>query len=332
MATIASGWFSTTAADVKSTRILLLGVNGQLGHALQTTLATLGEVRALTRAQADLSDPGSLRETLEPLIASFQPHAIVNATAYTAVDKAEVECDVARRVNAHSVGVLAQFAQSVNALFVHYSTDYVFDGSGEQAWQEEDATNPLSVYGQTKWLGERAAQQHCDKCLVLRTSWVVGLHGNNFLKSILRLAAERDRLVVVADQWGVPTSTSLLAQVTVKILQTMMQADALDPRFGTYHVAPSGETSWHAYAQYVIAGALHRGAQLKALPASIEPISTSAYPLAAPRPANSRLNTDKLRSIFGIELPSWQAGVDAILDVVADPSSRDVTSFSTIKL
>ena len=295
-------------------RVLLIGANGQLGHTLASALKTLGEVRALTRSDADLSDPWLLEETLKPIMQSFKPHAIVNAAAYTAVDKAETEHDLARRVNAHSVGLLAQLAQSVNAVLVHYSTDYVFDGSGTRPWVEDDPTNPLSVYGQTKWLGEKSVAQHCAKHLILRTSWVVGAHGNNFLKTMLRLAAERDALRVVADQIGVPTSTELLAYVTVTMLQAMLQAESNDKRFGTYHVAASGETSWHAYAQYVIAGATKRGAHLKVKLDTIEPILTRAYPLPAPRPANSRLNTDKVRAKFGVVMPSWQEGVDAILD------------------
>jgi len=301
-------------ANVGQYRVLLIGANGQLGHTLADALKTLGEVKALTRLEADLSDPWVLDETLQPIVQIFKPHAIVNAAAYTAVDKAESENDLARRVNSHSVGLLAQLAQSVNAVLVHYSTDYVFDGSGTRPWFEDDETNPLSVYGQTKWLGEKSVAQHCARHLILRTSWVVGVHGNNFLKTMLRLAAERDALRVVADQIGVPTSTQLLAYVTATMLEAMLQADSSDKRFGTYHVAASGETSWHAYAQYVIAGAVRRGVQLKVKPESIEPIETSAYPLPAPRPANSRLNTDKVRTNFGVSLSPWQEGVDAILD------------------
>jgi len=300
--------------NVGQYRVLLIGANGQLGHTLASALKTLGEVRALTRSDADLSDPWLLEETLKPIMQSFKPHAIVNAAAYTAVDKAETELDPVRRVNAHSVGLLAQLAHSVNAVLVHYSTDYVFDGSGTRPWVEDDPTNPLSVYGQTKWLGEKSVAQHCAKHLILRTSWVVGAHGNNFLKTMLRLAAERDALRVVADQIGVPTSTELLAYVTVTMLQAMLQAESNDKRFGTYHVAASGETSWHAYAQCVIAGATKRGAHLKVKLDAIEPILTRAYPLPAPRPANSRMNTDKVRAKFGVVMPSWQEGVDAILD------------------
>jgi dTDP-4-dehydrorhamnose reductase len=253
---------------------------------------------------------------LLPVVKKFQPHVIFNAAAYTAVDKAQTEQAIALQVNAQSVGVLAELAQWANAVLVHYSTDYVFDGAGDKPWAENDPTNPLSVYGQSKWLGECAVRQHCRKHLILRTSWVVGAHGNNFLKTMLRLAAERDSLRVVSDQIGAPTSTDLLAKVTFDILQTMLPAAKEDARFGTYHLAAAGETSWHAYAQYVVAGALKRGAHLTCKPESIEPIPTIAYPLPAPRPANSRLNTEKIRSTFGIELPAWQVGVDAILDAL----------------
>jgi len=299
-----------------SYRVLLLGANGQLGFALDGELKALGEVKALTRSEADFSNAFALRDTLLPFVKKFKPHVIVNAAAYTAVDKAQTEQTIALQVNVQSVGVLAELAQSVNAVLVHYSTDYVFDGAGNTPWSEDHQTNPLSVYGQSKWLGECAVRQHCRRHLILRTSWVVGAHGNNFLKTMLRLAAERDGLRVVADQMGVPTSTDLLAKVTFDILQTMLPATKEDARFGTYHLAPTGETSWHAYAQYVIAGALQRGARLKCKPEHIEPIPTIAYPLPAPRPANSRLNTEKIRSTFGIELPAWQLGVDAILDVL----------------
>ena len=299
-----------------SYRVLLLGANGQLGFALGSALKALGEVKVLTRSQADFSNAFALRDTLLPVVNQFQPHAIVNAAAYTAVDKAQTEQTIALQVNAQSVGVLAELAQSINAVLVHYSTDYVFDGDSNTPWAENDQTNSLSVYGQSKWLGECAVRQHCRKHLILRTSWVVGTHGNNFLKTMLRLAAERDILRVVEDQIGAPTSTDLLAKVTIDVLQTMLPAAQEDVRFGTYHLATSGETSWHAYARYVIAGALQRGAHLTCKPESVEPIPTSAYPLPAPRPANSRLNTEKIRSTFGIELPAWQVGVDAILDAL----------------
>jgi dTDP-4-dehydrorhamnose reductase len=294
--------------------ILLLGANGQLGRQLSTELLALGPVRALTRAQVDLSDPVNLRAALENATALFVPDVVVNAAAYTAVDKAETDTSQAMAVNARSVGVLAEFAQSLGACLVHYSTDYVFDGSGTRPWVEGDAVAPMSVYGQTKYLGEQAIAKACQKHLVLRTSWVVGAHGGNFLKTMLRLANERDSLRVVVDQVGVPTSTQLLAKTTVALLRAMHVANADDARWGVYHLAPAGETTWHAYAQHVVAGALARGAKLKAGVNEVHPISTAEYPLPAPRPLNSRLNTEKIQRTFGLSLPSWQQGVDAILD------------------
>lgn len=295
-------------------RLLLLGANGQLGHQLAVQLQALGEVKALTRAEADLANPMALREALSDIAKTFRPTVIVNAAAYTAVDKAQTEPELAQAVNAESPAVLAEFANIWDAALVHYSTDYVFDGSGTGPWQESDATHPLSVYGQSKRDGELAIAALCPKHLILRTSWVVGTHGGNFLKTMLRLAGERDALRVVADQIGAPTSTELLADVTVKLLQLMRNAADDDARWGVYHLAAAGEVSWHGYAQYVIAGALQRGAQLKALPEAVSPIATAEYPLPAPRPLNSRLNTHKLQTTFGIALPVWQMGVDGILD------------------
>ncbi len=295
-------------------RLLLLGANGQLGHQLAVSLQQLGEVKALTRAEVDLANPVALREVLGRIAKTFQPTVIVNAAAYTAVDKAQTETELAHAVNVASPAVLAELAKTWNATLVHYSTDYVFDGSGTQPWQESDTTHPLSVYGQTKRDGELAIAALCPKHLILRTSWVVGTHGGNFLKTMLRLAAERDALRVVADQIGAPTSTELLADVTVKLLQTMSDAADNDARWGIYHVAATGEVSWHGYAQHVIAGALQRGAQLKASPETVSPITTAEYPVPAPRPLNSRLNTRKLQTTFGMTLPAWQVGVDAILD------------------
>lgn len=284
-------------------------------------LQKLGEVHALTRAEADLSDPTALRESLLQRAAKFLPTLVVNAAAYTSVDKAEAEPALAQAVNADSPAVLAELAQAWGAMLVHYSTDYVFDGAGVKPWEETDATHPLSVYGASKRAGEVAITQTCAKHLILRTSWVVGVHGHNFLKTMLRLAAERDSLRVVADQIGAPTSTELLGEVTVTLIHAMRNADASDSRWGIYHVAAAGETSWHGYAQYVIAGATARGAMLKAMPSTVQPIATTEYPLPAPRPANSRLDTRKIQRTWGITLPAWQVGVDAILDQLLEKKS-----------
>ena len=247
---------------------------------------------------------------------TFKPTVVVNAAAYTAVDQAQTNAETAHAVNAQSPAVLAEFAHDWGAMLVHYSTDYVFDGSGTQAWREVDAPQPLSVYGSSKWAGECAIAAACARHLVLRTSWVVGSHGNNFLKTMLRLGAERDSLRVVSDQIGVPTSTALLADVTLQLIRVMHSVDAGDPRWGTYHVAAGGETSWHGYAQHVLAGAVARGAMLKVAPDAVEAITTAEYPLPARRPMNSRLDTQKIRTTFGVNLPSWQSGVDAILDQI----------------
>jgi len=303
-------------------RLLLLGANGQLGHQLANALQQLSEVKALTRVEADLANPAALREVLGRIAKTFQPTVIINAAAYTAVDKAQTETEQAQAVNAASPAVLAELAHAWNATLVHYSTDYVFDGSGTQPWQECDTTNPLSVYGQSKRDGELAIAALCPKHLILRTSWVVGTHGGNFLKTMLRLAAERDALRVVVDQIGAPTSTELLADVTVKLIQAMSHASDEDARWGIYHVAAAGEVSWHGYAQHVIAGALQRRAQLKASPETVSPITTAEYPVPAPRPLNSRLNTHKLQTTFGIALPAWQVGVDAILDQLISKTNK----------
>ncbi len=295
-------------------RLLLLGANGQLGHVLAKELCMVGEVRALTSQHADLADPIKLENELMQMVRLFQPTIIVNAAAYTAVDRAETETEKAIAINATSVGVLAEFAQSVGAVLVHYSTDYVFDGSGSRAWQESDEPSPLSVYGRSKYLGEQAVRKSCTKHFILRTSWVVGSHGGNFLKTMLKLATERDCLRVVSDQMGSPTSTELLAEVTVSLLRAMQEASSNDARWGTYHVVPEGQTSWYEYAQYVVQGALLRKAQLKATPESVLPILTADYPLPAPRPLNSRLSTEKLKNTFALQLPTWQQGVDEILD------------------
>ncbi len=299
---------------MQAQNILLLGATGQLGYLLNTELLMLGQVRTLSRQEADMCRPESLLQSLKKNVNLYVPTVIVNASAYTAVDKAEVELEQAVAVNATSVGVLAEFAQSVGATLIHYSTDYVFDGSGCQQWQESDQPSPMSVYGRTKYWGEQEVRKSCDKHLILRTSWVVGAHGGNFLKTILKLASERDNLRIVSDQVGAPTSVRLLAEVTVSILTVMQEALSNDERWGTYHVAPEGETSWQKYAQYVVEGALHRRMLLKATPESVLPILTADYPLSAPRPLNSRLSAEKLKNTFGMQLPIWQQGVDQILD------------------
>jgi len=322
-------------AEAAPLRILLLGAQGQLGHALAHALPVLGEVLAFGRQQADLAHADALRSLLD----QHQPQLIVNAAAYTAVDKAEQEPDLAHAINAQAPAVLAQWAAAHGAVLVHYSTDYVFDGQSPQPYTEADAPAPLSVYGQSKWAGERAVQAAAGRQLVFRTSWVVGAHGGNFLKTMLRLGAERDSLRVVADQHGAPTSTDLIAHTTVQVLQ-QMRAPALaantrgeasqppnapwvpadDPRWGLYHLTAAGETTWHAYACHVMARATTLGWPMRASAQHIEAITTDQYPLPAPRPANSRLNTQRLQSRFDVTLPDWREGVDGVLASLPIPT------------
>jgi dTDP-4-dehydrorhamnose reductase len=291
------------------TAILLLGANGQVGHELRRTLPPLGTVTALDMPEIDFSKPESLRA----MVRASRPDIIVNAAAYTAVDKAESDSQTAFAVNAEAPRVLAQEAQGLGAVLVHYSTDYVFDGSSAAPRSESDATAPLSVYGASKRDGEQAVAA-CGRHLTFRTSWVVGVHGHNFIKTMLRLAAERDSLKVVADQFGAPTSAALLAETTAAILARMKDAPVTDPRWGLYHLVPGGETTWHGLARYVVGRARDMGLALKAAPETVLPITTAEYPTPAARPANSRLDTSRLRSAFAITLPEWQAGVDAVLD------------------
>lgn len=294
-------------------KILLLGKNGQVGWELQRALAPLGQVHAYDRNHADLNQPASLVSLVEQL----QPQVIVNAAAYTAVDKAESDQAGARRVNAESVAVLAAAAQKSGAWLVHYSTDYVFDGRKTGAYKEDDATAPLSVYGQTKLEGEQAIQASGCKHLILRTSWVYAARGGNFAKTMLRLAAEREELRVVADQIGAPTSAELIADVTALMLQRLSHDQALaDQASGIYHLVAAGETSWHGYAQFVIAKAAAFGMPLKTAPAKILPISTEEYPVPARRPANSRLDTDKLKRTFGLHLPEWEYHAERMLQEI----------------
>ena len=321
-------------AEATPLRIVLLGAQGQLGHALAQALPVMGSVVACARAQADLSQAPALQALLD----QHQPQLIVNAAAYTAVDKAEQEPDLAQAINAQAPAVLAHWAAAHGAVLVHYSTDYVFDGRSPRPYTEIDAPAPLSVYGQSKWAGERAVPAVAGRHLVFRTSWVVGAHGGNFLKTMLRLGAERDSLRVVADQHGAPTSTDLIAHTTVQVLQQMRspalaantKGDASpptnapwapidDPRWGLYHLAAAGETTWHAYACHVIERATTLGWPMRASAQRIEAIATDQYPLPAPRPANSRLNTQRLQSRFGLSLPDWQAGVDAVIDSLPIP-------------
>ena len=290
--------------------ILLLGKGGQVGWELQRSLAVLGQVTALDFDSpehcGDFSQPEGIRDTVRRL----RPDVIVNAAAHTAVDKAESEPELARLLNATTPGVLAEEAARLGAWLVHYSTDYVFDGSGTRPWVETDAPAPLSVYGRTKLEGEQLIQQSGCQHLILRTSWVYAARGGNFAKTMLRLAQERDRLTVIDDQWGAPTGADLLADVTAHAIRQLQQRpqDA-----GLYHCVAGGETNWNLYAKYVLDQAEQAQAAINIKATEVAPVPTSAFPTPATRPHNSRLNTAKLQSTFGLTLPHWQAGVARML-------------------
>lgn len=299
-------------------KILLLGKDGQVGWELQRALAPLGELRALGRQDADFAQPESLRALMRALAPEFAPDVIVNAAAYTAVDKAENDADTAHSVNALAPEVLAQEAALLGAWLVHYSTDYVFDGTKEGAWLEGDATNPLSVYGRTKCEGEERIRAAGTRHLILRTSWVFAPRGGNFAKTMLRLAKERDTLNVIADQHGAPTGAELIADATALALHSIRDAGAAAAAMGgTYHLAAAGETTWHGYAQHVLAQALAHGAVLKAGPQAVQPIATEAYPTPAARPRNSRLDTHLFETTFGLQLPDWRHHVDRLIAELA---------------
>ena len=289
-------------------RILLTGKGGQVGHELRHALAPIAEVIAVGTHDCDFTDA----DAIEALVSRVKPHVIINPAAYTAVDKAESEPDRAAAINATAPGVLAKQAQRLDALLIHYSTDYVFDGTQSTPYTEVDRTNPQSVYGATKLAGETAIQQQGARHLILRTSWVYGLHGQNFPKTMLRLATERETLNVVADQWGAPTSASLLANVTAQLLTQPITA----AQSGVYHVSASGRTNWHAYACRVIERARALGWPLKVPAQAVNAIPTSAYPTPAKRPPSGCLNTTKFQETFGIHLPAWDREVDAFVNAL----------------
>lgn len=292
-------------------RILLTGKNGQVGFELQRALAPLGEVIALDRTQCNLADTDGLRA----LIRQMNPQIIVNPAAYTAVDQAQSESTLAMAINATAPGILGEEAARLGALVIHYSTDYVFDGTKSTPYTEDDTPHPQCVYGASKWAGEQALQASGARHLIFRTSWVLGAHGENFVSTMLRLAAERDSLAVVADQFGAPTSAALLADVSAYLVRDASRAPAIFP-YGLYHLAASGETHWQAYAAYVIAKARAAGQPIKVKQESIRAIRTAEYPTIASRPANSRLNTTRLRHTFNLHLPDWTAGVDHVLEQI----------------
>jgi len=295
-------------------RILLLGKSGQLGWELQRALAPLGELVALDRAgvdglPADFAQP----QTLAALLRALRPLVVVNAAAYTAVDKAESEPALAHAVNAEAPAVLAREAAALGAWLLHYGSDYVYDGSGDAPRREDAPTAPLSVYGRSKLAGEEAIRASGCRHLILRTSWVYAARGGNFAKTMLRLAAEREALSVIDDQVGAPTGAELLADVSAHALRGLAARPELG---GTYHCAAAGETSWHGYARFVIESARAAGVPLKVAPDAVRAIATAQYPTPARRPLNSRLDTSRLRAAFGLHLPHWQQGVARMLDEV----------------
>ena len=293
----------------KFNTILLTGVNGQVGHALASRLPALGHVIPLDRSQLDLSNVDAIRK----LVQATKPDLIINPAAYTAVDKAESEPELAHAINAQAPGMLAEAAAEVGALLVHYSTDYVFDGSKTSPYLETDATNPLGVYGASKLAGEQAIQASTAPHLILRTSWVYGSYGKNFLRTILKLAMERESLSIVADQFGAPTSSASIADATISVLQNWDSSKS-----GIYHLSNQGVTSWHGFAQEIVRQykAIHTSTSyptLKISPEAIKAITTAEYLTPAKRPANSRMNGEKLRKAFDVVLPDWQLALAAVI-------------------
>ena len=291
-------------------KILLFGKNGQVGWELQRSLAVLGDLISLstnsTNYCGDFTNLQGLKETIQKI----KPDVIVNAAAYTAVDKAESEGDLAKAINTDAVQILAEEAKSLDALLIHYSTDYVFNGEGLKPWKETDNTNPINHYGKTKLAGEVAIQASGCKHLIFRTSWVYAARGNNFAKTMLRLAKERDSLSVIDDQFGAPTGAELLADITAYTLR----ATSLNPKLcGLYHLVASGETTWYGFATFVIDYAKKEEQNIKVAPSAIVPVETSAFPTPAKRPHNSRMDTNKLQTTFDLKLPEWQVGVERML-------------------
>ena len=293
----------------KFPNILLTGVNGQVGYELQRSLSSLGKVHALDRSQLDLSNPDNIRQVVQ----SIKPDLIVNPAAYTAVDKAESEPELANAINAIAPRILAEEAQKLGIAMVHYSTDYVYDGTKQSPYIETDATNPLSIYGKTKLAGEDAILATGVPHLILRTSWVYGARGKNFMNTIIRLASERESLSIVADQFGAPTSSRGIAVATVNAL-----ANWSDDKSGIYHLTCGGSTSWHGFTQaiveeYELLRESRNWPALKASVGNILPITTADYPTPAARPANSTLNCNKLSTTFRLDLPDWRMALEQVM-------------------
>jgi dTDP-4-dehydrorhamnose reductase len=293
--------------------IVLFGGSGQVGVELRRTLAPLGRLVVLGRAEADLARP----ETVRAVLRGHPADVVVNAAAHTAVDRAETEPDLARRINAESVGVMAEEVAARGGWLVHYSTDYVFAGTKEGGYREEDPTGPLNVYGSTKLAGERLVAASGCRHVIFRTSWVHAPHGTNFIATMLRLLAERDELEVVADQVGAPTSARLIAAVTAVAIARLTDPSRPTPPGGIYHLAADGATSWHGYAEFIATVARAAGARVRVAADGIRPIPSSSRPQAARRPANSRLDTGRLRGTFEVRLPPWQDDVREVVTTLA---------------
>ncbi len=292
-------------------KILLFGKDGQVGSELLPCLQDVGTVVAMGRLECDMSDDAQIASAVH----AVRPDVIINATAYTAVDKAEQQVLQAELINARAVGTLARAARDSAALLIHYSTDYVYAGDKSAPYVESDATGPRSVYGRSKLAGEDLIREYCPAHFIFRTSWVFGLNGDNFLKTILGLIQQRDSLGVVADQHGTPTSADLIARTTREIVGKYLEPASFNPeRFGTYHLVADGVTTWHGYARLIAQLAQEMGLATKIKPDSIASLSTQQYPLPAPRPANSRLDTSKLKWAFGLELPRWEDDVRRVLE------------------
>lgn len=288
-------------------KILLTGKNGQVGFELNKKLSTLWDVIAIDREDLNLANP----HDISAFIDNINPGFIIHPAAYTAVDQAESEPEMAYQINVASTQALSKKASELDIPMVYFSTDYVFDGLKKELYLEDDKTNPQSLYGKTKLEGEEAIRQ-CQKHIILRTSWVFGSHGHNFIKTILKLIQEKDNLSVVSDQVGAPTSASMLADVTFKIIQKILDHKGFKD-FGTYHVTSDGETNWHQYAIFIHNEATRLGMLSRMKPSDIKAILTDDYVTAAKRPLNSRLNTEKIKKTFMLELPDWEDEVKKVL-------------------
>lgn len=307
---------STKLRRTSAMNILLFGKHGQVGWELQRSLAPLGKVTALSTHSSDYCGDFTNSAGIIKTLRQLRPDIIVNASAYTAVDKAESERELSHQINAATVADIAKEAQQVGAWLIHYSTDYVFPGNGTEPWQETDRTAPLNFYGESKRAGELAIQQHCEKYLIFRTSWVYATKGNNFAKTMLRLAKDKTELSIIDDQHGAPTGAELLADCTAyAVMSAIRNPDVA----GIYHLAASGKTTWHDYACFVFAEAKKAG--LKLALTDVHPIPTSSYPTPAQRPLNSRLDTRKFQQTFNLALPEWQQGVKRMINELISLSS-----------